>query len=146
MAQPESKAVVVSGRPASVNVGGEFPLPGIDGRPVEFRQFGTQLDLVAVTTGNNQVRLEIRARVSELDDAHAIVISGARVPRLNVREFNTAIEMAFGQTAVLSGLVQKRTESRRTAIGRSSSARCSGRSGPSTQASVWSSSRMFAPV
>jgi Flp pilus assembly secretin CpaC len=113
----EPTVVVISGRPASVNVGGEFPLPGVDGKPVEFRKFGTQLDINALAMGNNQVRLEIRTRVSQIDDAHAIVIGGARVPSLNVREFNTALEMPFGQTAVLSGLVQQRTESQRSENG-----------------------------
>jgi pilus assembly protein CpaC len=104
----EPNVVVTSGRPGSFNVGGELPLPAKDG--IEFRKFGTQLDLLAVALGDNQIRLEIRTRVSEIDEAHAIEINGARIPGLSVREVDTAYEMSFGQSAILTGLVQKRTE------------------------------------
>src|SRR4029078_4443318 len=65
----EPTVVVVSGRPGSFNVGGEFPIPAKDGSKaaVEFRKFGTQLDLVALALGDNLVRLEVRTRVSEID-------------------------------------------------------------------------------
>jgi Flp pilus assembly secretin CpaC len=113
----EPTVMVTSGQPASMIVGSTIPLPGNDGKPIELLHSGIQLDLVASATGNNQVYLKVRARVSNGNDNQPIVVNGARIPKLDVREFNTAVEMAFGQTAVLSGLVQQRTESRRNAIG-----------------------------
>jgi len=109
----EPNLVVVSGRPGSFNVGGEFPLPANNDSKavVDFRKFGTQVDVLASALGGNQVRLEFKARVCEIDDNHAVEVNGFRIPRLNVRECDTATQMAFGQTAVLSGLVQQRTES-----------------------------------
>jgi Flp pilus assembly secretin CpaC len=111
----EPNIIVVSGRPGSFNVGGEFPLPAQkDAKSaVDFQKYGTELNIQALSLGDNQVRLEVRTRVSEIDEGRAIEINGTRVPGLNVRECDTACELSFGQSAVLTGLVQQRMESYR---------------------------------
>jgi pilus assembly protein CpaC len=108
----EPTLVAVSGRPASVHVGGEFPVPakGDSKAAVDFRTFGTELKVLALALGNNQVRLEVNTRVSEVDYKRAIEINGIRIPGLNVRQCDTGFELSFGQTAVLTGLVGQRTE------------------------------------
>ncbi len=111
--------VVLSGRPASISIGGEFPLPANkDSKAVvDFRKFGTELELLALALGNNQVRLELKTRVSAIDSNHAIEISGVRVPGLKVRQCDTGCELSFGQTAVLTGLVQQRIEAQQDESG-----------------------------
>jgi len=108
--------VVVSGRPAQFCVGGEIPVPARnESQAIEFQKFGTELDLVACALGDDRVRIEIRTRVSELDEAHSIHIGDSLVPALNVRQLDTAIESEFGQSTMLSGAIQNRTEAvRRT--------------------------------
>src|SRR5688572_29110129 len=66
--------VVNNGRPASFFVGGEVPIPTRDdaNTAVEFRKFGTEVDLLATAADNEQVRMELRIKVSQLDDSHAI--------------------------------------------------------------------------
>jgi Flp pilus assembly secretin CpaC len=113
----EPTLVVVSGRPASFHVGGEIPLPSADQRGVEFRKYGTQLDLMAQAVGNNRLRIEARPRVSKVETRHTIKVGDVEVPGLSVREVDTAVELESGQTWVMSGLVQKRVESEQTDAG-----------------------------
>lgn len=108
LAEPD--LVTISGRPASFNVGGEFPIPAPAGSDagVTFRKFGTQIDLVALVLGDERIRLEIRPRISELDEASAVEIDGHRIPGLRVREVTTGCELENGQSLVLAGLIQQR--------------------------------------
>ena len=110
--------VTTSGRPASICVGGEFPvpMPAEDGG-VKIQKYGTQLDVMAIALGDNKVRLNVRPRVSELDASRGIVVAGQQVPALTVRECDFSSEMEFGKSVVLSGLVQERTEDVRRPVG-----------------------------
>ncbi len=99
--------VVVSGRPATFNVGGQFPDPTNQQNGVEFREFGTKVDVQADCLGNNKVRLHVRPRISDLDENHQIVVKGIKVPGLSVRQCDFTSEMSLGQSAIVSGLVGK---------------------------------------
>ena len=110
----EPNIVAVSGRPAKFNVGGEIPIlvpQSLGTTSIEYKPYGTEIDFVPIVLGNGNIRLEVRPRISDLDYANAITISGTSVPALTVRQVNTAVEMKAGQTFALAGLVQERTES-----------------------------------
>jgi pilus assembly protein CpaC len=106
----EPSLVTVSGRPASFLVGGEFPIPALAGSEClfDFMKFGTQVDLLAISQGNNKVRLELRVRLSDLDYEHAMTIEGKQVPAMHVRAIDTAIELSAGQTGLITGLIEQR--------------------------------------
>ena len=108
----EPSLVTTSGQPASITVGGELPIPqpGQDGG-VKTQPYGTQLDVVATALGENRVRLQVRPRVSEIDSTHSIEIAGQPVPALTVRSCDTCVELEFGTSAVLAGLIQQRKAS-----------------------------------
>jgi Flp pilus assembly secretin CpaC len=108
----EPNLLAVSGRPASFNVGGEVPLPTQPGskQAVEFKALGTQVDVVAVAQGDHRVRLELRARIGEIDYSKQLEVEGTKIPAISVRQIDTSVNLKFGQSGVLSGLVQKRTE------------------------------------
>jgi pilus assembly protein CpaC len=111
----EPNIVAVSGRPAQFNVGGEFPIlvpQSLGTTSIEFKKYGTQVDFLPIVLGSGRIRLEVRPRISEIDPARSVVISGTNIPALTVREVDTAVEMQAGQTFALAGLVQQRTESR----------------------------------
>jgi len=111
LAEPD--LVTVSGRPATFNVGGEFPIlvpQSLGTVSIEFKKFGTQMDFVPLVQGNERIRLEIRPRVSEIDETRSVQIGDINVPGLRVREVNTGVEMRAGQTLALAGLVQTRVE------------------------------------
>jgi hypothetical protein len=110
--------VTTNGQRASLNVGGEFPIPqpGQEGG-VKIQQYGTQLDVTAVALGDNKVRFSVRPRVSELDTSRGVEVEGRQIPAVTVRECDFSSEVEFGRSAVLSGLVQERPESVMTASG-----------------------------
>ena len=84
------------------------PVPaGTDGGIV-FRKFGTQLDLVPLVLSGERIRLEIRSRISELDEALAVEIGGRRIPGLRVREVSTGCELENGQSLLFAGLIEQR--------------------------------------
>lgn len=112
----EPKLVTVSGRPASFNSGGEFPIlvpQSLGTIGVEYKQFGTRVDFVPIVLGNGAIRLEVRPQVSELDNANGVSINGNRIPGLRTRWADTAVEMRAGQTLALAGLIQTRIESQK---------------------------------
>ncbi len=110
----EPNIVAVSGRPAQFNEGGEIPIlipQGLGQISIEYKSFGTQVDFLPIVLGNGNIRLEVRPRVSDLDDSNSVNIDNISVPALTVREVDTAVEMKAGQTFALAGLIQRRTES-----------------------------------
>ena len=111
----EPNIATTCGRPASLIVGGEEPMPAAPGskQAVEFKRFGTEVDLLAIAQGENRIRLEVRARVSEVDSARANEVAGKRVPGFSVRQVDTAFESEIGHTVALSGHVQRRVEARK---------------------------------
>jgi hypothetical protein len=83
---------------------------------IQYRKFGTQVDFVPIVLGNGVIRLEVRPRISEIDDSRSIVINGTSVPGLRVREIDTGAEMRAGQTLAIAGLVQFRSQNQRRGI------------------------------
>jgi pilus assembly protein CpaC len=109
----EPNIVAVSGRPAQFIVGGEIPIvvpQSLGTASIEYKPFGTQIDFLPIVLGNGNIRLEVRPRVSEIDDTRSVVIQDFVIPALTVRHVDTAVEMKAGQTFALAGLVQERTE------------------------------------
>jgi len=115
----EPTLVTVSGRPASFQVGGEFPIlvpQSLGTVSVEYKKFGTQVDFVPIVLGNGNIRLEVRPRVSEIDPTRSVTLNGNVIPGLRVREVDTGVEMKAGQTLALAGLIQSRIESQNRGI------------------------------
>jgi pilus assembly protein CpaC len=106
--------VTVSGRPASFLVGGQLPIlvpSGLGQTTIEYKDFGTQVDFLPIVLGNGRIRLEVRPRLSEIDDSRSVTVNSFVVPALKVRQVDTGVEMSAGQTLALAGLIQERIES-----------------------------------
>lgn len=115
----EPTLVTVSGRPAYFLAGGSLPYPipsGLGTTSIAFKPYGVQLDFVPIVLGNGNVRLEVRPSVSEIDPTVAITINGTTVPGFTNREAETGVEMRFGQTLGLAGLISTRLESSKQQI------------------------------
>jgi pilus assembly protein CpaC len=108
----EPNIIVADGRSAQFCIGGEVPIParGDSEAAVEFQKFGTEVNVLACTTGSDRARLNIRTRVSELDGSHNLTIGNAVVPAFRVRELDTAIDSKFGQSTLLCGGTENRKE------------------------------------
>jgi pilus assembly protein CpaC len=103
----EPTVVTVSGRPAYWHVGGAFPrlVPAPGGAvATEMMSYGVQLDALPQLLDDGRVRLQLRPRVSELDESQTITVNGIKIPGLRTREVDTAVELKPGQTFAVSGL------------------------------------------
>ena len=99
----EPVLVAQNGRPAEFLSGGEIPIQvaaGLGANSIQFRPFGTKLDIVPIVQGQGQLTLEVRAEVSEI----ANDLSGTSgVPGFRVRRVNTGVKMKAGHTLALAG-------------------------------------------
>ena len=109
LAEPE--LVIMNGRPATLLAGGEFPIlvpQSLGTVTIEWREFGTLLEAVPIILDNDTVRLELQPEVSDRDFANAVTVQGTIVPGLTTRRVNTQVEMRFGQTLMIAGLLSTR--------------------------------------
>jgi pilus assembly protein CpaC len=109
----EPNVVAISGRPAQFLEGGEVPVlvpQSLGTTSIEYKPFGTQVDFLPIVLGDGNIRLEVRPRISDLDESLGIVLQNVRVPGFRTRSVDTAVEMHAGQTFALAGLIQRRVE------------------------------------
>ncbi len=102
--------VTMNGRPAEFLQGGEIPFEinqGLGNVTIQFRPFGTKLDVVPIVQGEGTIRLEVRAEVSEPDSTLA---NNQGVSGFRVRRVNTGVDMKIGHTLALAGDIREETE------------------------------------
>jgi len=107
----EPSLVTTNGRPARLLNGGEFPIlvpQGLGTATIEWREFGVNMEAVPIILGNGRLRLELQPEVSERDFSNAVEVNGLQVPGLTTRRVNTQVEMKFGQTLMIAGLISRR--------------------------------------
>lgn len=107
--------VTIPGRPASLLNGGLIPIPintGLGVQSVEYKEFGTKLDVLPIMEGDGQIRVEVRAEVTDV--AFDLAVGGT--PGFRSRNVDTAVQLREGQTLALAGLIQNRTDSTSTGI------------------------------
>jgi pilus assembly protein CpaC len=110
----EPNLVTTNGKEASFLVGGEFPIPVLQGGgnsgavTIQFREFGIRLTFNPVVTDNSTIRLYVKPEVSALDFAHAVSFNGFTIPALSTRRMETNIELGEGQSFVIGGLIDNR--------------------------------------
>jgi len=110
----EPNVVATSGKEAALLVGGEFPVPVVQGGgnagavTIQFREFGIRLNFLPVVTANDTIKLHVRPEVSSLDFANAVTLSGFTIPALSTRRVETDVELSGGQSFVIAGLLDQR--------------------------------------
>jgi pilus assembly protein CpaC len=110
----EPNLVTSDGKEASFLVGGEFPVPVVQGGAgvgtvtVMFREFGIRLTFQPQITPNRTIKLHVKPEVSMLDPANGVVLAGFNIPALSMRRMETNIELAEGQSFAIAGLVDDR--------------------------------------
>ena len=110
----EPNLVTTNGKEASFLVGGEFPIPVLQGGSnagavtIQFREFGIRLTFNPAITENNTIRMYVKPEVSALDFAHALSFNGFNIPALSSRKMETNIELGEGQSFVIAGLIDNR--------------------------------------
>jgi pilus assembly protein CpaC len=107
----EPTLITSDGKEASFLVGGEFPIPVLQGGAnsgavtIQFREFGVRLTFTPNITGNNNIRLHVKPEVSALDYSNALSFNGFTIPALSSRKMETNVELGEGQSFVIAGLI-----------------------------------------
>jgi pilus assembly protein CpaC len=110
----EPNIVTTSGKEAQLLVGGEFPVPVLQGGAsagavtIQFRQFGIRIDFKPQMTARGSIQMTVVPEVSALDFANAVSFSGFLIPALSTRRVSTDVELMPGQSFVIAGLVDQR--------------------------------------
>ena len=110
----EPNVVATSGKQADLLVGGEFPVPVIQGGAsagavtVQFREFGIRIGFLPRFTQRGTIQMHVKPEVSALDFANALQLSGFLIPALATRRVETDVELMPGQSFVIGGLLDKR--------------------------------------
>ncbi len=114
----EPNLVTTNGKEAFFLVGGQFPVPILQGGgnagavTIQFKEFGIRLRFTPTITGNNTLKMHLEQEVSTLDQADGVSFNGFSVPALSTRRTETEVELGAGQSFVVSGLLSNQeTES-----------------------------------
>lgn len=111
----EPNLVTSNGKEASFLVGGEFPVPVLQGGgnagavTVQFREYGIRLTFNPQLTENNTLKMYVKPEVSTIDIANAVTLNGFTIPALATRRVESNIELGPGQSFVIGGLIDDRT-------------------------------------
>ena len=107
----EPNLVTTNGKEASFLVGGEFPVPVVQGGSgagavtIQFREFGIRLKFLPILTDHKTIKIHLSQEVSTLDPADGVSLNGFVIPALSTRRAETDVELGEGQSFVVAGLV-----------------------------------------
>ncbi|MDP8989476.1 MAG: pilus assembly protein N-terminal domain-containing protein, partial [Acidobacteriota bacterium] len=114
----EPNLVTTNGKEAYFLVGGEFPVPVLQGGgsagavTVQFKEFGIRLRFTPVVSGNGTIKLHLIQEVSTIDTANGVTFNGFVIPAIATRRTESDVELGDGQSFAVSGLLDNRdTES-----------------------------------
>lgn len=94
-----------SGQPATFQAGGSYPIPyttGLGAAGVQMQDYGILLDIEPVSDGDGNILAKVRAELSSID--FSVVVDG--IPGLLSRNTESVVNLASGETIVISGLLQ----------------------------------------
>ncbi len=107
----EPNLITSNGKEASFVVGGEFPIPILQGGAaagaitIQYREFGVKLNFMPQITENDTIRIHVKPEVSSLDFTNAITLNGFTIPALATRKAETYVELGPGQSFLIAGLL-----------------------------------------
>jgi len=110
----EPTLVAADGKEGEFLVGGEVPVPVLQGGnnsqgvTIQYREFGIKLRYTPVITSNKTIKLALYQEVSALDFTNATTLNNFTIPALSSRKTTTSVELAEGETFVVSGLLDNR--------------------------------------
>lgn len=117
----EPNLLAISGEPASMLAGGEYPVVAVsdDGdsatTSVEYKPFGVSLAFLPVVMGPGRIWLKVSTEVSALSQQNSVVIpfgdDSFEILGLQTRRANSTIELPSGGGIMIAGLLQNDIQS-----------------------------------
>ncbi len=117
----EPNLLAVSGEPASMLAGGEYPVVAVSDKgdsstvSVEYKPFGVSLAFLPVVMGPGRIWLKVSTEVSALSAQNAVVIpfgdDSFQILGLQTRRANSTIELPSGGGIMIAGLLQNDIQS-----------------------------------
>ncbi len=107
----EPNLVTSNLKEASFLVGGQFPVPVVQGGAtagavtIQFKEYGIKLKFTPEITPNNTIKMHLLQDVSTLDYTNAVVLNGFTIPATSNRTTETSVELGEGQSFVVAGLI-----------------------------------------
>ncbi len=104
----ETTLVTRSGEAARLSNGGQFPIPvpqSLGTVTIQWKEFGVILESLPLIISPTRLKQAVTVEVSERDLTSAVTLNGTTVPGLNQRKVETQVEMNFGETLVIGGLI-----------------------------------------
>ncbi|MDD5687311.1 MAG: hypothetical protein PHE88_05715 [Elusimicrobia bacterium] len=100
------KIIAKSETNASFFVGGKVPyaIATTNNIQIEWKDYGTQVNLLPTILDDNQIGLSVFADISDLDYTHGTVVSGFSLPALITRKASSSVILKDGETLTLAGL------------------------------------------
>ncbi len=110
----EPTLVARSGETANFLVGGEIPIPvvqgnstGVNNVTIVFKDFGVNVEFTPTVLSPERIHLLVAPEVSEPDFNFGTTVSGTTVPAFRTRRASTGVELADGQTFAIAGLLRE---------------------------------------
>ncbi|MFM2125124.1 MAG: hypothetical protein RL328_1575 [Acidobacteriota bacterium] len=110
----EPTLVTRDGKEGSFLVGGEIPVPVVQGGAntnavtILYREYGIRLRYTPEVTANRTIKLALAQEVSSLDYVNTATIGNFVVPGLQTRRAETSVELGEGETFAVAGLLDSR--------------------------------------
>lgn len=119
----EPNLTVMSGQPASFQVGGEYPIPASQANgaiSIDFKSYGIMLSFLPTVMSDGRINVHVKPEVSELDKADGIQLSAGnstiQIPAITVRRAESTVELGSGQSFAIAGLLEQTTQDNGTSI------------------------------
>lgn len=112
----EPNLTVISGQPASFQVGGEYPIPTAQGNGavgITYKEYGVLLTFVPTVLTDGRINLHVKPEVSELSSLNSVSVTSANatltIPSLITRRAETTVELGSGESFAIAGMLQQNT-------------------------------------
>jgi pilus assembly protein CpaC len=106
----EPSLTVMNGQTANFMAGGQIPIPistGLNTISIDYRDYGVRLSLTPTVLDAKRIVLKVAPEVSELDPNSGVQTGGVSVPGLRIRKTETTVQLADGESFVISGLISR---------------------------------------
>jgi len=119
------KIVALSGKEASLNVGGERGIiteanisdSGTTSYDVEYVNYGISLSITPIVKANNEIQVALTTEITDVDTSNSLSLGeGISTPGFSERSASTELTVKDGETVLLAGMIESKLTDNRDGI------------------------------